>query len=192
MHFNVATLLQEPLGSRRAGRFEDEPLRVPEAGWSAVASGEVRLLRSVRGVLVQARLATAPLVECARCLEPFRQPLRLVIDEEFVAPRDPEDDALRGADGDAIDADDFRVDERQHLDLSEAVRQYEQTALPLQPICRPDCAGLCPACGRDRNRERCGCAVADGAGPWEALAALGDRLRAAGGNAEQDHGATEA
>ena len=183
MHFNVATLLQEPVGSRRAGRLEGEAMHVAAAGWEAVASGEVRLLRSDRGVLVQARLETAPLVECARCLEPFRQPLALSIDEEFVAPYDP----LTGEPVEAIDEDDFRIDGQHHLDLSEAVRQYEQTAIPIQPICRPACAGLCAECGSNRNLAPCECAEAGGMGAWEALAALSERLHAS----EEHDGATE-
>ena len=183
MHFNVATLLQEGVGSRRDGRLEGEAMHVAAVGWSALASGEVRLLRSTRGVLVHARLETAPLVECARCLEPFRQVLSLTIDEEFVAPYD----LLTGEAVEPIDEDDFRIDERHHLDLSEAVRQYEQTAIPIQPVCRPACAGLCAECGSNRNLAPCGCAEAVTAGPWEALTALSERLHAT----EESDGATE-
>ena len=183
MHFNVATLLQEPVGSRRAGRLEGEAMHVVAADWAATASGEVRLLRSDRGVLVQARLETAPLVECARCLEPFRQAVALTIDEEFVAPYD----LVTGEAVETIDADEFRIDGQHHLDLSEAVRQYEQTAIPIQPICRPACAGLCPECGSNRNLAPCECAKAGTAGPWEALSALSERLHAT----EEIDGATE-
>jgi uncharacterized protein len=57
------------------------------------------------------------------------------------------------------------------LDLTEAVRQYRETALAMQPLCRPDCKGLCPVCGSDLNEGPCNC----GAGTdsrWSALAAL--------------------
>ncbi len=183
MHFNVATLLQEAIGSRRDGRLEGEAMHVETVGWSALASGEVRLLRSTRGVLVHARLETAPLVECARCLESFRQAVALSIDEEFVAPYD----LLTGEPVEAIDEDDFRIDAQHHLDLSEAVRQYEQTAIPIQPICRPACAGLCAECGSNRNLAACECAEAVTAGPWDALSALSERLHAT----EEHDGATE-
>ena len=184
MHFNVATLLQEPVGSRRDGRIEGEAMHVAAVGWDAVASGEVRLLRSTRGVLVHARIETAPLVECSRCLEPFRETVSLTIDEEFVAPYDPQ----TGEPAETLDEDDFRIDEQHHLDLSEAVRQYEQTAIPIQPICRPACAGLCAECGGNRNLAPCECAEAVAAGAWEALSALSERLHAA----EESDGATEA
>ena len=182
MQFNVATLLQEPVGSRRHGRLDRELLSVPEAGWTGVASGDVELMRSARGVLVQARLTVRPVLECARCLEPFEQELEVAIDDEFAASRDP----ITGEPVE-VDTDDFEIDERHQLDLSEAVRQYEQTAIPLQPICRPGCAGLCPQCGRDLEEAPCDCRSAVAVPPWEALTALGEQLRA-----EESDGATEA
>ena len=44
------------------------------------------------------------------------------------------------------------------VDLTEAIRQNLLTVLPMQPLCKPDCAGLCPQCGKDRNVEPCDCA----------------------------------
>lgn len=81
--------------------------------------------------------------------------------------------------GEAIEADpdEFRIDGRNHLDLSEAVRQYEQAALPIQPVCREDCAGLCPVCGQNLNERRCDCEQPEPEGAWAGLAALAERLR---------------
>jgi uncharacterized protein len=44
------------------------------------------------------------------------------------------------------------------LDLGEVVREQILLALPLKPLCRPDCQGLCPRCGKNRNVSPCGCA----------------------------------
>ena len=182
MQFNVSTLLQEPVGSTRLANVEDEPIQVAAAGYVACVSGTVRLMRTQRGVLVHADLRVRPTVECARCLERFETELRLSIDEEYIPLRDP-------VTGDAVtaDPDEFRIDGRNHLDLSEAVRQYEQAALPIQPICREDCAGLCPVCGQDLNEQRCDCILPEPEGAWAGLAALAERLRS-----EEDHGSTEA
>jgi uncharacterized protein len=138
-------------------------------------------MRTQRGVLVRARLDIDPDLECARCLDPFSLRLSLTIDEEFVPERDPLTNEPIEA-----DPDEFRIDERNHLDLSEAVRQYEQAALPLQPVCRPDCAGLCPVCGQNRNIRRCDCVKPEPASGWSSLASLAERLRA-----EEERGSTE-
>ena len=41
------------------------------------------------------------------------------------------------------------------LDLSPLVREYLLLDLPLQPVCRPECLGLCPECGNNRNESTC-------------------------------------
>lgn len=181
MQFNVATLLREPVGTVRTHVLEDEPAEVPEVGFMTRASGRVRLMRSQEGVLVHAELVVHPTLECARCLSPFAMTLPLTIDEEFRPLRDP-------VSGEPVEADpdDFRIDPRHHLDLSEAVRQYEEAALPIQPICREQCAGLCPVCGQNLNERPCGHdAPMVGAVP-EGLRALADRLRA-----EEERGSTQ-
>lgn len=183
MQYNVATLLQEPVGSRREFTLEDEEARIPDMDYVARVVGRGTLLRSPRGVLVHADVIVRPRLTCARCLEDFDQPLSLAIDEEFVPAQDP----LTGAAVEA-DPDDFRIDEHNQLDLSEAVRQYEEAALPLQPICREQCAGLCPVCGQNLNERRCECAQPEADSAWAGLSALSERLRAA----EDDRGSTEA
>ncbi len=169
MLLNVSTLLQEPVGSDRRYSVAHEPLLVPEQDFAGeIIEGSLRLIRSERGVLVMAELDLAPVgLECARCLEPFETPISVTFDEEYVLDRDP----LTGRPL-PTEPDDFHIDEHRHLDLSEAVRQYEQAALPIRPLCRPDCRGLCPRCGSNLNLGPCGCAETDPDDRWSALARL--------------------
>jgi uncharacterized protein len=182
VQFNVSTLLQEPVGSTRLASVEDEPVQVPATDYASSVTGTARLMRTQRGVLVHVDVIVRPALECARCLTPFESELRLLIDEEFIPLRDP-------VTGEAVtaDPDEFRIDGRNHLDLSEAVRQYEQAALPIQPICREDCAGLCPICGQNLNERRCDCEQPESEGAWVGLSALAERLRS-----EEHDGGTEA
>ncbi len=183
MLINVSTLLTEPVGHARRLRAERERCWVPEEAFEQEVTGEVRLIRSERGVLVMATFDLAPVtLECGRCLEPFQTPMHLDFDEEYVLPRDP----VTGT-APERDEDDFLIDERRHLDLSEAVRQYEQSALPIQPICRPDCRGLCPTCGRNLNLETCACLPVGRNDPWGALRSLAERLQT-----EDDNGSPQA
>ena len=43
------------------------------------------------------------------------------------------------------------------IDLGEVMREQFFLALPMKPLCRPDCKGLCPICGANRNRQQCEC-----------------------------------
>ena len=47
--------------------------------------------------------------------------------------------------------------DRYVIDLGEVMREQFFLALPMKPLCRPECKGLCPICGANRNRQECGC-----------------------------------
>ncbi|MEX2375310.1 MAG: DUF177 domain-containing protein, partial [Dehalococcoidia bacterium] len=134
MLINVATLVQEPIGSSRRLRAEGEAVSVPDRDFEQEITGRIRLIRSERGILVMASLDLEPVgLMCDRCLEPFEWPMHIEFDEEYVVARD----ATTGH-RIPVDGDDFVIDGSWHLDLSEAVRQYEESALPIRALCRPD------------------------------------------------------
>ena len=96
-------------------------------------------------------------VECGRCLERYSVELDQQLDL-FYLPRlaeRPEDEE------EEIELDDHDIVvgyyEGEKLDLGEIVREQLFLALPLKSLCRPDCQGLCPTCGRNRNTDSCAC-----------------------------------
>ena len=131
------------------------------------------MLRTPNGVLVRARINTAAELECSRCLEPVEREVTMDLDEEF----HPSVHILTGAPLEAAEDEAVQIDEHHVLDLSEVVRQYLSTALPLQPLCSPDCRGLCATCGKNLNEGPCGCGseTALATGPFAALAGLIDQ-----------------
>ena len=74
-----------------------------------------------------------------------------------------------------VDPDAFPIEHGQ-LDLAPMVREEVLLAVPDAPLCRPDCAGLCPTCGADRNAAPCDCDTAVRDDRWAAL----DRAAAGG------------
>ncbi len=134
MIIDVSQLIREPVGTSWRYGFR-------ETGESAT-SGEVTLLRTDRGVFVRGTLDTTVDAACSRCLAPIQQPLSFHIEEEYVPG------AEEGA---------FAITSDQEIDLSEAVRQYMLLAIPMKPLCRDDCAGLCPTCGHNLNLGPCSC-----------------------------------
>ena len=100
---------------------------------------------------------------CSRCLVRYRQalrePFRIVLEPAAErVPSDPEGaDALARSGlwlGDELDAGWYRGAE---IDLTGFLQEVMVLALPVQPLCRADCRGLCPQCGTDRNTESCDC-----------------------------------
>ena len=152
MHFNVSQLVRETSGSTREHEVEE---LVTFRGDLIEVRGGVRFVRTDKGVWVTAPLSTLVESECGRCLDSYVQPVEITIDEEAIARLDPVN-GHRVADG--LDpAENLVIDEDNILDLTEAARQYISLGLPMQPLCRASCAGLCAGCGVNRNDDPCEC-----------------------------------
>jgi uncharacterized protein len=115
----------------------------------------------VEGVLVSGVVRATAVVHCVRCLRDFDQDLEVEVRELFaLEPDDAEDE------GYAVLPDD-------RLPLDTMARDALVLGFPAAPLCRPDCAGLCPVCGADRNADDCGHGGTDPIDPrWAGLADL--------------------
>jgi len=154
IEFNVAQLLKSPVGTSREYDVDETLPTIEEYETTEPVRGHVKLTRTNRGILVDARLRTAVRLQCSRCLEELVTPLAFRIHEEFL----PTVDVATGLPLQIPEGGDaFTIDEHHILDLGEAIRQYGLLELPLQPLCRAECAGLCPTCGKNLNYGRCEC-----------------------------------
>jgi uncharacterized protein len=144
--FPVAGLLADVAGSVRVTPVG--PVWVDagdEAPLAEPVSGELRLARTNRGLLVDADLRTALATECSRCLRDVVVPLDLPIDEEAL----PSVELTTGLPVDTgSEPDVVRLNEHHELELLPLVREAIWLAQPIAPVCRDDCRGLCPDCGR--------------------------------------------
>ena len=117
-------------------------------------------------------------LECGRCLARYRQqlrePFRLVL--EPAGPREPADpeaaQALRETGlclEDEFETGWYRGPE---IQLDAVCLEVISLALPVQPLCQPECAGLCGTCGKDLNQGDCGCQPERPPSPFDVLASL--------------------
>ena len=88
--------------------------------------------------------------ECARCLRPLGGEFTLDL-EKTVAPRN----LLSDLDEDKLD--DYAIIEDGFLDMDEPLMCELEMAFPIRFLCKDDCKGLCPKCGKDLNEGECGC-----------------------------------
>jgi len=105
-------------------------------------------------------------VDCTRCLTPISRELDIVFDVDFVDKElfpDNKETHLESAD---LDTD---VIEGNELDLSQVVREQILLNIPEQVLCRDDCRGLCPTCGKDLNEGDCNCGEKEIDPRWAAL-----------------------
>ena len=151
MQINVAQQLKASIGATR--NYEINEI-VDIADGSSLVQGKVRLTRTNRGILVKGTLHIDIEVTCSRCLSLFSCPLTINIEEEYY----PTTDVVSGASLPLPDEPGcFTIDEHHILDLTEALSQYVLLVIPMKPLCRENCAGLCPRCGRELNQGPCGC-----------------------------------
>ncbi len=137
LSFNVAQLEKAPIGTVRDYHVDNDPLTVE--GHEIKVSGDVKLTRTNRSVLVQAAVKTSLPQECCRCLGEYECPLDVKFEEEFF----PELDVTSGLPIDVEDeAENFTIDQHHVLDLTEALRQYVILTQPMKPLCRTDCPGI--------------------------------------------------
>jgi len=163
MPINVSQQLKAPVGSIR-NYDVDETIYI--AGSTSRVQGKVELTRTNRSILVKGRLHTEVEVSCSRCLSLFRYPRVLNIEEEYF----PITDVVSGASLPLPDEPGcFTIDEHHLLDLTEAVQQYALLAIPMKPLCRQDCAGLCSNCGHNLNQEPCHCLSQQSDSSWSEL-----------------------
>jgi uncharacterized protein len=92
---------------------------------------------------------------CGRCLEPFRWPVDAAFDLRY------QPHARNTGEGEReIEEDDLTTAfyENDTIDLGQLVREQFYLSLPMKPLCRAECRGLCPQCGANLNRATCNCA----------------------------------
>ena len=135
--FTADELAREPLVDVRPARIAGEISRV-EGGHALTAT-----------------VAWGGLLECSRCLAPYD----FSHEEDFslvLYPRKTISEAELSLDKDDLDA--YFYDEP-IVPVAPIVEERIQIAIPMKPLCREDCRGLCPQCGSDRNVSECNCVV---------------------------------
>jgi uncharacterized protein len=91
---------------------------------------------------------------CSRCLEPFRIPFDGAIDVRYLPASELSTEDEREVAEEDLDTSYYRDDQ---IDLNELLREQFYLTLPMKPLCRDVCAGLCPQCGTNLNTGTCGC-----------------------------------
>jgi uncharacterized protein len=173
MEFNVAQLLQQPVGASRQYTIDEiAAISDPHLDLIGPIRGEAKLLRTQRGILVTATLQQRVRTGCVRCLADMELDIPITIEEEFVPSVDLRTGLqLTWTPEDEVDEAQI-IDKKHTLSLLEVARQELLLALPPHPLCSESCAGICPICGANLNEEPCNCADESLDPRWAALAAF--------------------
>jgi uncharacterized protein len=167
-HISLDTVLEDPVGFDFQLPFSLEALdREPLLDISPVhLSGAIS--RIERGFAMDGEVAFEARLECSRCLAPYpfelAEPFSLVLYRRVETPGEEREIGRPDLDVSYFDG--------QTLDVSPIAEERVQLSLPMKPLCREDCAGLCPVCGGDRNLARCACRDETIDPRWNALREL--------------------
>ncbi|HUL73580.1 MAG TPA: DUF177 domain-containing protein [Vicinamibacterales bacterium] len=139
-----------------ARRYEPSAFNLAQEEFRLAApvelTGEVR--KDAQKVRLTGRIRTTLECDCGRCLEPFAVPIDANVDVLLLPASENSGDAEQEVSEDDLGVSYYKDDV---LDLGELMREQFYLALPMKPLCREDCKGLCPVCGINRNRETCTC-----------------------------------
>jgi uncharacterized protein len=143
LQLNIGFLLNQQIGISRDMHFEFPELQVSPDLDLHDLTGFARIGRTPQGLVVTGDFQASCAMECVRCLVEFQQPLHTQFSE------------LYAFNSRSVSESGLIVPDDGNIDLAPLVREYMLLEIPIRPLCRPDCKGLCIICGADLNIEPC-------------------------------------
>lgn len=145
IRFDVSALIKAPLGASLTLSMDTGPQSLTDLEVDFLR-GTIQVVRVQGGLFVQGPVESQLRLECVRCLEPFVLPITLELEITFRLPgTSPSPNAP------------CAVSDSGWIDLAPPLREQGWIAIPMKPLCHPDCKGLCPQCGVNLNLESCMC-----------------------------------
>jgi uncharacterized protein len=137
-------MLNQPIGYSR-----DIPIELDHYSFDEILTvdnlkGTLDINRTQSGLRVQANFSAITRAECGRCLENFELPLETEFEELFTYEHNP------------LSEDELIIPEDGNINFESYIRDYVLLEIPINPICKPDCRGLCDICGENLNLRECG------------------------------------
>lgn len=149
LRFNLGFLLEASLGTSRSIELAYPTIQVAADLTVTPLTGTFVVTRTGEGIYVSGLLTTQLDIVCMRCLEDGKIEAFMQIDDLFYYPPHsaPKGEFIVGEDG--------------FIDLAPLIRELALLEIPIQPVCKPDCLGLCVECGKNLNEGACDCQIDD-------------------------------
>jgi uncharacterized protein len=143
LRVNVGFITRQPSGESRDFHFEFPTLHLPPDLELHNFKAHARVGRTSQGLLVQITTQADLVLECVRCLTAIKPGLQTSFTELFAfSKRSTTESGLI-------------LPENGVLDFGPLIREYLILEIPISPLCKPDCKGLCPVCGNNQNLTPC-------------------------------------
>jgi uncharacterized protein len=143
LRLNVGFIVAQSAGFSRDFLFDLPQINIPPDLHLTGLVGVVRATRTPQGILLQVQNQVIIDLECVRCLNSFQQTLHIDFAELYAFSQ-------RYATDSGLIMPDTGI-----IDLAPVLRDYILLEIPISPLCRSDCKGLCPICGNNLNESIC-------------------------------------
>jgi uncharacterized protein len=143
LRLNVGFLVNLPVGESRDFHFDIPRIHLKPDLLLSNLLGWAHITRTAQGLLTHVAMEAFTQSECVRCLSEFDLHLQIDFTELYAFSK-----ASLGEGGMLLPDD-------MHIDFSSIVREYMLLDIPISPVCKPDCKGLCPICGENQNETTC-------------------------------------
>jgi uncharacterized protein len=157
---NVGFIVHQEVGYKHEFSFEFEQIQISDDLDLRHFEGVASVGRTPQGLIVQANFSAETTLECVRCLNEFDHSLTWQLTELYAFNKK------------SVSESELLLPEDAHIDLQPLVREYALLEVPIKPICKPTCKGLCSVCGEDLNQIDCGHKDIAEESPFSALKGL--------------------
>jgi len=141
---NVGFIIHEEIGNNYDFPFEFAKITLGDDLELRNFEGIINVGKTPQGLVVQADFSAENTLECVRCLCDFDHEFDWSFTELYAFDKRSETESG------------LILPEDAHIDLAVLLREYALLEIPISPICKPDCKGLCPECGQNLNEKDCG------------------------------------
>jgi len=170
MRYKILAQLQRP-HERVVCEINDPPPPGTGVDLRGDIVGRVELTNTGKAVVARGKVSGQGVLTCSRCLKEYAWRFDIGFTENC-ALRQIDDPT--GYEVEEDEEDGLPIVDEETIDLTELVRQLIALEAPLQPLCRPECRGLCPQCGAALDDGECSCGRAEGDPRWAELRHLLD------------------
>ncbi len=140
---NIGFLINQPIGYSRVIPFELNEIDLGDELFLRAVKGSIDLIRTRDGIIAQTVFDAEVESECSRCLKLFQEKTHTEFEEYFTFPYvEPSEDEIK-------------VPEDGNIDFKPILHDYMLIEFPINPVCQPDCRGLCAICGQNLNQAVC-------------------------------------
>lgn len=130
------------------------PITVNDSERPDVAHVFIKIFRFAKRVIIEGSVNISVSLKCSRCLNEFFYPLNAVFMEEYNPAEDIGTEDEQELTNEELDIGFYRNDE---IDVSEVVKEQVLLSVPMKPLCKTECRGMCSRCGKDLNKGPCKC-----------------------------------